>query len=98
LINFSVFHATITKSPGWRPAFKYYNAWVSLFGSILCIVVMFLMSWVTALATVVVAVFLYLYVSYNGPDVNWGKLLTFPLDTSLYTLHPLAYVNKISND
>ena len=22
LINFSVFHASITKSPGWRPAFK----------------------------------------------------------------------------
>ena len=22
LINFSVFHATITKSPGWRPSFK----------------------------------------------------------------------------
>ena len=25
LINFSVFHADITKSPGWRPSFKYYN-------------------------------------------------------------------------
>ena len=22
LINFSVFHASITKSPGWRPSFK----------------------------------------------------------------------------
>jgi hypothetical protein len=22
LINFSVFHASISKSPGWRPAFK----------------------------------------------------------------------------
>ena len=22
LINFSVFHATVTKSPGWRPSFK----------------------------------------------------------------------------
>ena len=25
LINFSVFHASITSSPGWRPSFKYYN-------------------------------------------------------------------------
>ena len=25
LINFSVFHASITKSPGWRPSFKYYR-------------------------------------------------------------------------
>jgi solute carrier family 12 sodium/potassium/chloride transporter 2 len=73
LINFSVFHASITKSPGWRPSFKYYNAWVSLAGSILCVVVMFLMSWITALITVGVSVFLYLYVSYRKPDVNWGS-------------------------
>ena len=32
LINFSVFHASITCSPGWRPSFRYYNKWVSLFG------------------------------------------------------------------
>ena len=25
LVNFSVFHASITKSPGWRPGFHYYN-------------------------------------------------------------------------
>jgi len=73
LINFSVFHASITKSPGWRPAFKYYNAWVSLFGCVLCIGVMFLMSWVTALITVACVVFLYLYVAYRKPDVNWGS-------------------------
>ncbi|CAG7838637.1 unnamed protein product [Allacma fusca] len=73
LINFSVFHASITKSPGWRPAFKYYNAWLSLIGSILCVAVMFLMSWVTALITVAVSIFLYLYVSYRRPEVNWGS-------------------------
>jgi len=36
-------------------------------------VVMFLMSWITALITVAISVFLYLYVSYRGPDVNWGS-------------------------
>lgn len=73
LINFSCFHATIMKSPGWRPAFKYYNAWVSLIGCVLCVAVMFLMSWVTALVTVACVVFLYLYVSYRKPEVNWGS-------------------------
>ncbi|XP_047122244.1 bumetanide-sensitive sodium-(potassium)-chloride cotransporter-like [Schistocerca piceifrons] len=73
LINFSVFHASISKSPGWRPAFKYYNAWVSLLGTLMCIGVMFLMSWVMALITFVVVVTLYLYVSYRKPDVNWGS-------------------------
>ncbi|KAJ4451627.1 hypothetical protein ANN_03096, partial [Periplaneta americana] len=73
LINFSVFHASISKSPGWRPAFKYYNAWVSLIGTLLCIAVMFLMSWVMALITFVVVITLYLYVSYRKPEVNWGS-------------------------
>ncbi|XP_046400819.1 solute carrier family 12 member 3-like isoform X1 [Ischnura elegans] len=73
LINFSVFHASISKSPGWRPAFRYYNAWVSLIGTLLCIAVMFLMSWWTALITFVVVVTLYLYVSYRKPEVNWGS-------------------------
>lgn len=73
LINFSCFHASITKSPGWRPAFKYYNAYVSLLGSILCVVVMFLLSWYMALATVGCVAFLYLYMFYMKPEVNWGS-------------------------
>lgn len=73
LINFSVFHSSITKSPGWRPSFKYYNMWVSLFGTILCIVVMFLMDHVTALVTFIVIICLYMYVSIRKPPVNWGS-------------------------
>ncbi|KAK9508116.1 hypothetical protein O3M35_007849 [Rhynocoris fuscipes] len=73
LINFSVFHVSLSKSPGWRPAFKYTNAWVSLLGTLLCIAVMFLISWWTALATFFVVVTLYLYVSYRKPEVNWGS-------------------------
>ncbi|XP_054287482.1 bumetanide-sensitive sodium-(potassium)-chloride cotransporter-like isoform X1 [Macrosteles quadrilineatus] len=73
LINFSVFHASISKCPGWRPAFKYYNAWVSLVGTLLCIAVMFLISWWTALVTFFVVITLYLYVSYRKPEVNWGS-------------------------
>ena len=48
LINFSSFHASITKSPGWRPSFKYFNPWVSLVGCIPCVCVMFLMDYLTA--------------------------------------------------
>jgi len=73
LINFSVFHASITKSPGWRPAFKYYNAWVSLIGAILCVAVMFLMDPWTALATFAIVCILYLYINYRKPEANWGS-------------------------
>uniref|UniRef100_A0AAQ6AEQ1 Solute carrier family 12 member 2 n=1 Tax=Amphiprion ocellaris TaxID=80972 RepID=A0AAQ6AEQ1_AMPOC len=73
LINFSVFHASLANSPGWRPSFKYYNMWVSLAGAILCCVVMFVINWAAALLTNVIVLGLYIYVSYKKPDVNWGS-------------------------
>uniref|UniRef100_A0A669BE93 Solute carrier family 12 member 2 n=1 Tax=Oreochromis niloticus TaxID=8128 RepID=A0A669BE93_ORENI len=73
LINFSVFHASLASSPGWRPSFKYYNMWVSLVGAILCCVVMFVINWWAALVTLLIVLALYIYVSYKKPDVNWGS-------------------------
>ncbi|XP_020283580.1 bumetanide-sensitive sodium-(potassium)-chloride cotransporter [Pseudomyrmex gracilis] len=73
LINFSTFHASLAKPIGWRPTFKYYNMWLSLAGAILCVSVMFLISWWTALITLCVVLALYLVVSYRKPDVNWGS-------------------------
>uniref|UniRef100_A0A452UR99 Solute carrier family 12 member 3 n=1 Tax=Ursus maritimus TaxID=29073 RepID=A0A452UR99_URSMA len=73
LINFSVFHASLAKSPGWRPAFKYYNMWISLLGAILCCIVMFVINWWAALLTYVIVLGLYIYVTYKKPDVNWGS-------------------------
>ncbi|KAK5931929.1 hypothetical protein CgunFtcFv8_003679 [Champsocephalus gunnari] len=73
LINFSVFHASLANSPGWRPSFKYYNMWVSLAGAVLCVVVMFVINWWAALVTLLIVLALYIYVSYHKPDVNWGS-------------------------
>ncbi|XP_069610065.1 solute carrier family 12 member 2 isoform X1 [Ranitomeya imitator] len=73
LINFSVFHASLAKSPGWRPAFRYYNMWVSLLGALLCCGVMFVINWQAALLTYVIVIGLYIYVTYKKPDVNWGS-------------------------
>jgi len=73
LINFSVFHASITKSPGWRPAFKYYTPWLSLLGVILCVFSMFAMDWFTALLTFLITAVLYLYIYYRKPEANWGS-------------------------
>ena len=73
LINFSVFHASITKSPGWRPSFKYYSPWLALFGVFLCLLAMFAMDWVTALITFLIVAVLYLYIYYRKPEANWGS-------------------------
>jgi len=73
LINYSVFAASLGKSPGWRPAFKYYNMWLSLLGCFLCIGIMFLINWWAALITIVMVMALYKYVDFKKPEINWGS-------------------------
>ncbi|XP_036606829.1 solute carrier family 12 member 3 isoform X1 [Trichosurus vulpecula] len=73
LINFSCFHASITNSPGWRPSFHYYNKWIALFGAVISVVIMFLLTWWAALIAIAVVIFLLLYVLYKKPEVNWGS-------------------------
>ncbi|KAM9645300.1 solute carrier family 12 member 1 isoform 3-T3 [Trichechus inunguis] len=86
LINFSCFHASYAKSPGWRPAYGIYNMWVSLFGAILCCAVMFVINWWAAVITYVIEFFLYVYVTYKKPDVNWGS-----------STQALSYVSALDN-
>ncbi|XP_044125925.1 solute carrier family 12 member 3 [Bufo gargarizans] len=73
LINFSCFHASITNSPGWRPSFKYYNKWASLFGAVISVVIMFLLAWECALIAIGIVIFLLAYVLYKKPEANWGS-------------------------
>ncbi|XP_006863610.1 PREDICTED: solute carrier family 12 member 3 isoform X2 [Chrysochloris asiatica] len=73
LINFSCFHASITNSPGWRPSFRYYSKWAALFGSVVSVVIMFLLTWWAALIAIGIVLFLLLYVLYKKPEVNWGS-------------------------
>lgn len=73
LVNYSCFDASISKTPGWRPAFKYYNKWVSLFGALLCLIVMFLIEWWAALLSFIVVAAFYIYVKASKPEINWGS-------------------------
>ncbi|XP_053405857.1 solute carrier family 12 member 3-like isoform X2 [Mercenaria mercenaria] len=73
LINYSCFDNSLAKSPGWRPSFKYYNMWLSLIGALLCVAVMFIINWWTALVTFGVIGAIFVYVHYRKPDVNWGS-------------------------
>uniref|UniRef100_A0A5S6QII0 Solute carrier family 12 member 2 n=1 Tax=Trichuris muris TaxID=70415 RepID=A0A5S6QII0_TRIMR len=72
LINYACFDASFAKSPGFRPAFKFYNMWLSLLGAFTCTVMMFFISWVNALITVIFIMLLYVYLTRRKPDVNWG--------------------------
>ncbi|RXN16426.1 solute carrier family 12 member 1 [Labeo rohita] len=86
LINFSCFHASYAKSPGWRPAYKYYNMWLSLFGAVLCCAVMFVINWWAALLTYGIELFLYIYVTVKKPDVNWGS-----------STQAVTFINAVNN-
>lgn len=65
---------------GFRPGFKYYNMWVSLAGAIVCVAIMFVMNWPTALATFFVFAAIFLFLKKNKP----GKL--FLLKKLQYTV------------
>lgn len=78
LINFSCFHASFAKSLGFRPSFRFYNMWASLAGAILCLIVMFIMDWKTALATFIIVSGLYIWVLYRKPGWCSRKVLLFP--------------------
>ena len=70
LINYAVFAASLGHSPGWRPAFKYYNMWLSLLGALLCIAMMFLINWWAALLTIFIVMILYKHVDITKPKVS----------------------------
>ncbi|OXA61539.1 Bumetanide-sensitive sodium-(potassium)-chloride cotransporter, partial [Folsomia candida] len=95
LVNFSCFNASLIKPVGWRPTFKYYNLWLSLVGGLLCVAVMFLISWQTAILTIGAVAFLYLIVVYRKPDVNWGSSTQAQTyKTALSSVHQLNNVQE----
>jgi len=71
-LNYSVFAWAISKSPGWRPTFKYYHPYLCVFAAFQSIVLMFLIDWIMALITVCVGAVCYKYIHYKQPNVNWG--------------------------
>jgi len=73
LMNLSCFHSSYSKSPGWRPGFKYYNMWLSLVGAVACVVIMFLLDWRYASATVGIQAVLGIYIYVAKPEANWGS-------------------------
>uniref|UniRef100_A0A0N5AW68 Solute carrier family 12 member 2 n=1 Tax=Syphacia muris TaxID=451379 RepID=A0A0N5AW68_9BILA len=73
LINYACFDASFANSPGFRPRFQHYNKWLSLTGAVLCISVMFIISWSTALLTFFIFAVIFMYILHRKPDVNWGS-------------------------
>lgn len=73
LINYACFDQSFADSPGFRPGFTYYNMWISLVGALLCVFVMFIIDWFSALVTFFCFGAIFMYLLHRKPDVNWGS-------------------------
>uniref|UniRef100_A0A7I4YD32 Solute carrier family 12 member 3 n=2 Tax=Haemonchus contortus TaxID=6289 RepID=A0A7I4YD32_HAECO len=76
LVNYACFTACLSQTPGFRPAFRFYSPWLSLFGAVMCVSIMFVMSWPTTLFTCSFFFAVYSFIRHLKPDVNWGTSTT----------------------
>lgn len=73
MINFACMALTLSKTPGWRPGFKYFTWWSSLLGGILCMTIMFIVSVVFTIIALIITALLVVYIWYQDVPTAWGS-------------------------
>ncbi|KAG5006467.1 hypothetical protein JHK85_025009 [Glycine max] len=71
-VNLSCFLLDLLDAPSWRPRWKFHHWSLSLVGALLCIVIMFLISWSFTVVSLLLASLIYKYVSIQGKAGDWG--------------------------
>ncbi|KAH7568504.1 hypothetical protein ACOSP7_011486 [Xanthoceras sorbifolium] len=71
-VNLSCFLLDLLDAPSWRPRWKFHHWLLSLLGASLCIVIMFLISWLFTVVSLALASLIYYYVSLKGKAGDWG--------------------------
>ncbi|CAK9209557.1 unnamed protein product [Sphagnum troendelagicum] len=71
-VNLSCLLLDLLDAPSWRPRFKFHHWSFSLVGAVLCIAIMFLISWAFTIVSLALASLLYWYVSIKGKGGDWG--------------------------
>ncbi|KAG0565768.1 hypothetical protein KC19_7G013100 [Ceratodon purpureus] len=71
-VNLSCLLLELLDAPSWRPRWKYHHWSFSLVGAVLCIVIMFVISWLFTVVSLALASLLYWYVSIKGKGGDWG--------------------------
>ncbi|KAL1180726.1 hypothetical protein V6Z11_A03G251200 [Gossypium hirsutum] len=66
------FRVADTNAPSWRPRWKFHHWLLSLLGALLCVVIMFLISWLFTVVSLALASLIYYYVSIKGKAGDWG--------------------------
>ncbi|GER26049.1 cation chloride cotransporter, partial [Striga asiatica] len=71
-VNLSCFLLDLLDAPSWRPRWKFHHWSISLVGALICIVIMFLISWTFTVVSLALATLIYYYVSIKGKAGDWG--------------------------
>ncbi|KAI5079287.1 hypothetical protein GOP47_0004766 [Adiantum capillus-veneris] len=71
-VNLSCFLLDLLDAPSWRPRWKFHHWSLSLVGALVCLVIMFLISWSFTVVSLALASLLYYYVSVKGKGGDWG--------------------------
>ncbi|KAK6154836.1 hypothetical protein DH2020_009084 [Rehmannia glutinosa] len=71
-VNLSCFLLDLLDAPSWRPRWKFHHWSLSLVGALICIVIMFLISWTFTVVSLALATLIYYYVSIKGKAGDWG--------------------------
>ncbi|KAJ3676080.1 hypothetical protein LUZ60_003492 [Juncus effusus] len=71
-VNLSCFLLDLLDAPSWRPRWKFHHWSLSLVGALLCIVIMFSISWTFTVVSLALASLIYYYVSIKGKAGDWG--------------------------
>ncbi|KAL6333129.1 hypothetical protein AAG906_028312 [Vitis piasezkii] len=71
-VNLSCFLLDLLDAPSWRPRWKFHHWSLSLLGAVLCIVIMFLISWSFTVVSLALASLIYYYVCIKGKAGDWG--------------------------
>lgn len=71
-VNLSCFLLDLLDAPSWRPRWKFHHWSLSLVGALVCLLIMFLISWLFTVVSLALASLLYYYVSVKGKGGDWG--------------------------
>ncbi|XP_010265903.1 PREDICTED: cation-chloride cotransporter 1-like [Nelumbo nucifera] len=71
-VNLSCFLLDLLDAPSWRPRWKLHHWCLSLLGAFICIVIMFLISWLFTVVSLALASLIYYYVILKGKAGDWG--------------------------
>ncbi|CAI7791079.1 unnamed protein product [Closterium sp. NIES-53] len=71
-VNLSCFLLDLLDAPSWRPRWKWHHTLTALAGAVLCVTIMFMISWFFTLLCLLLAVLIYYYVSLKGKAGDWG--------------------------